>query len=248
MSLEQSFRRLALQPSAVCRQCRRAFATAAPRQQQEGGATAALSDLMQATRAQAGQSRQQRRTQPLTAPPNPVSAAAPPSPGSPASTTRNTAAFDLAANVVRESSAARQARDSASQLRDIERTYNRKDLEGQLPRRWKSGDVYAPHDLSGVEMSKWKKLSKKPRTNSKGRDVLDQLGIDPLKEYKNFSVMSEYVTEMGRIRHSSETGLRPVNQRKMAKAIRRAIGMGLIPSVYHHPELIREELDRKKFM
>ncbi|KAH9807356.1 mitochondrial 37S ribosomal protein RSM18 [Teratosphaeria destructans] len=243
MPLEQSFRRLALQPSAACRQYRRAFATAVPRQeqQQQGGATDALSDLMQASRIEEAQSRhQQRRT------PNPVSAAAPPSPGSPAaSSTRNTTAFDLAANFVRESSAGRQARDSASQLRDIERTYNRKDLEGQLPRRWKSGDVYAPHDLSGVEMSKWKKLSRKPRTSSKGRDVLDQLGINPLKEYKNFSIMSEYVTEMGRIRHSTETGLRPVNQRKMAKAIRRAIGMGLIPSVYQHPELIREELSRR---
>ena len=44
---------------------------------------------------------------------------------------------------------------------------------------------------------------------------------------------------MGRIQHSTETGLRPVNQRKMAKAIRRAIGMGLHPSVHKHPELLR---------
>ncbi len=44
---------------------------------------------------------------------------------------------------------------------------------------------------------------------------------------------------MGRIQHSKETGLRPVNQRKMAKAIRRAIGMGLHPSVHKHPEIIR---------
>ena len=48
---------------------------------------------------------------------------------------------------------------------------------------------------------------------------------------QNFSIMSEYVTEMGKIKHSRETGLRPRNQRKMAKAVRRAIGLGLIPSV-----------------
>jgi small subunit ribosomal protein S18 len=54
---------------------------------------------------------------------------------------------------------------------------------------------------------------------------------------QNFSIMSEYMTSMGRIKHISETGLRPVNQRKMAKAIRRAIGIGLIPSTHAHPEM-----------
>ena len=53
--------------------------------------------------------------------------------------------------------------------------------------------------------------------------------------------MSEYMTEMGRIRHRSATGLRPVNQRKIAKAIRRAIGIGLMPSVHRHPEIISKE-------
>lgn len=47
------------------------------------------------------------------------------------------------------------------------------------------------------------------------------------------------MTSAGRIKHSRETGLRPVNQRKMAKAIRRAIAMGLHPSVHKHPELLR---------
>ena len=59
---------------------------------------------------------------------------------------------------------------------------------------------------------------------------------------QNFAIMSEYMTEMGRIRHSSETGLRPVNQRKVAKAIRRAIGLGLMPSVYRHPEILVENM------
>jgi small subunit ribosomal protein S18 len=50
--------------------------------------------------------------------------------------------------------------------------------------------------------------------------------------------MSEYMTEMGRIKPATETGLRPVNQRKMAKAIRRAIGVRLMPSVHRHPEIL----------
>ncbi len=49
------------------------------------------------------------------------------------------------------------------------------------------------------------------------------------------------MTPMGRIKHSSMTGLRLPNQRKMAKAIRRAIGLGLHPSVHRHPEILASE-------
>ena len=54
-------------------------------------------------------------------------------------------------------------------------------------------------------------------------------------------MMSEYMTPMGRIKHRKETGLRAVNQRKIAKAIRRAVGMGLHPSVHKHPEVLEVE-------
>lgn len=47
------------------------------------------------------------------------------------------------------------------------------------------------------------------------------------------------MTPGGRIKHSRDTGLRPVNQRKIAKAIRRAIGMGLMPKCHVHPEMLR---------
>jgi small subunit ribosomal protein S18 len=57
--------------------------------------------------------------------------------------------------------------------------------------------------------------------------------------------MSEYVTPVGRIKHRNTTGLRPVNQRKIAKAIRRAIGLGLMPSVHRHPEILAAELKAK---
>ena len=53
--------------------------------------------------------------------------------------------------------------------------------------------------------------------------------------------MTEYMTTMGRIKHSRETGLRAVNQRRISKAIRRAIGMGLMPSVHKHPEMLEVE-------
>ncbi|WQF88572.1 Putative small ribosomal subunit protein bS18 [Colletotrichum destructivum] len=108
------------------------------------------------------------------------------------------------------------------------------DYVKQMPRRWNAGEIYAPHDLSPVEMEKWRK-SKRPNV-----DVVDLLGLNPLDHYRNFSIISEYMTPFGQIEHSKFTGLRPVNQRRMAKAIRRAIGMGIHPSVHHHPELLKK--------
>jgi len=70
------------------------------------------------------------------------------------------------------------------------------------------------------------------------RDIFDLLGSNPLKHYKNFALLSQFVTETGRIKSAKDTGLRPVNQRKLAKAIRRAVGLGLMPSVYKHPEVL----------
>ena len=48
----------------------------------------------------------------------------------------------------------------------------------QNTRRWKAGDVYAPHDLSSVEMQKWRK--KRPISS----DAFAALDLDPRKEYK----------------------------------------------------------------
>jgi small subunit ribosomal protein S18 len=59
--------------------------------------------------------------------------------------------------------------------------------------------------------------------------------------------MSEFVTDTGRIKGSRETGLRPRNQRRMAKAVRRAIGIGLMPSVYLHPEIQAVKLGIDKY-
>ena len=58
--------------------------------------------------------------------------------------------------------------------------------------------------------------------------------------------MWEYMTSMGRIRHRNSTGLRRVNQRRVAKAIRRSVAMGLIPSVHKHPEMLEADVQARK--
>ncbi|KAI4241254.1 MAG: hypothetical protein L6R40_004670 [Gallowayella cf. fulva] len=137
-----------------------------------------------------------------------------------------------------------------SALAETEASYRATDLERHLYRRFRPGDIYAPHDLSPAEQQKWRSrtsfggnISKAhARTHKQNaRDVFDVLGVHPLDEFKNFSIMAEFVTSMGRIRHRRDTGLRGVNQRRMAKAVRRAVGMGLMPSVHKHPEMLEKE-------
>ncbi|KAL6904977.1 hypothetical protein GGI43DRAFT_398599 [Trichoderma evansii] len=63
---------------------------------------------------------------------------------------------------------------------------NSNDYLKQMPRRWDAGDVYSPHDMSPVEMQKWRKRS--PR----GGDVVDALGIRPLDMYKVWLTSDSY--------------------------------------------------------
>lgn len=110
--------------------------------------------------------------------------------------------------------------------------------------------MYAPHDLSATEASKRKRPGAAGGGGGPARDVFDVLGINPLDEYKNFAMMREFCGPSGRIKHRSQTGLRSVNQRRVAKAVRRAVGMGLLPSVHAHPEIVereRRENDRRWF-
>ncbi|GJN78334.1 hypothetical protein PLIIFM63780_001828 [Purpureocillium lilacinum] len=126
-------------------------------------------------------------------------------------------------------------RAKQAQLELLRNQKNSNDYLKQMPRRWDAGDVYSPHDLSPVEMQKWRKRSQR------GGDVVDALGIRPLDMYKNFSLVQEFTSSSGQITHSAGTGLRPANQRKIAKMIRRVQGMGIYPTIHDHPEMIRDD-------
>ncbi|KAH7149253.1 ribosomal protein S18 [Dactylonectria estremocensis] len=125
-------------------------------------------------------------------------------------------------------------REKSAQMEFLKTQKMSNDYLRQMPRRWQAGDVYSPHDLSPVEMSKWRKRSP-PKI-----DVIDALGINPVDMYKNFSLIEFFTTPSAMIKHSKGTRLRPVNQRKIAKMVRRAQGMGLYPTIHDHPELLRE--------
>jgi ribosomal protein S18 len=57
-------------------------------------------------------------------------------------------------------------------------------------------------------------------------DPFEVLGLDPLHEYKNFRLLTHFVSDMGKILPREQTGVSAKNQRKLAKAIKRARAMG----------------------
>ncbi|KAF3939376.1 hypothetical protein ABW19_dt0208025 [Dactylella cylindrospora] len=95
----------------------------------------------------------------------------------------------------------------------------------------------SPKDLRFEEMDKFFKL----RRSRVKEDFFERTQENPLNHYKNFNLLKDFMTSAGRIKHRSLTGLSNVNQRKLSKAIRRAIGIGLMPSVYRHPEILQQE-------
>ena len=62
----------------------------------------------------------------------------------------------------------------------------------QMRRRWQTGDVFAPRDLSPKEMDKYR--SRKAPTN----DIIDALGINPLDNYRVREKENPYRVEDGR--------------------------------------------------
>ncbi|KAM0432390.1 hypothetical protein ACHAPT_004934 [Fusarium lateritium] len=126
-------------------------------------------------------------------------------------------------------------REKTAQMEFLRNQKMSGDFLRQMPRRWEVGDVYSPHDLSPVEMQKWRKRS------VRNIDVVDALGISPLDMYKNFSLVEHFTSPSGMINHSQLTRLRPVNQRKVAKMVRRVQGMGIYPTIHAHPEMLREQ-------
>jgi small subunit ribosomal protein S18 len=69
-------------------------------------------------------------------------------------------------------------RERTAQLQGFKNQQVSNDYLKQMPRRWHAGDVYSPHDLSPIEMQKWRKRS------LRNVDVVDTLGINPLDMYK----------------------------------------------------------------
>ncbi|PQE05796.1 37S ribosomal RSM18 mitochondrial protein [Rutstroemia sp. NJR-2017a BVV2] len=89
-----------------------------------------------------------------------------------------TRAKELARRMLEQRDGASRTQSRQATIDDIDAHTLRGDLSKQISRKWKVGDIYAPHDLSDVEMAKWKKKAKVTH------DVFDVIGFNPLEQYK----------------------------------------------------------------
>lgn len=70
-----------------------------------------------------------------------------------------------------------------------------------------------------------------PPSVARSKDVFHQLNLDPRDFSANPSVLSHFVTEMGKIKGRDQTMLTLKSQRLLGRTIRRAKMMGVIPNL-----------------
>jgi small subunit ribosomal protein S18 len=81
-------------------------------------------------------------------------------------------------NLIQKTTSRTREQATANVMNELRNHKLASDLTKQITRRWRAGDVYAPHDLSSAEMQKWK---------ARGRpefDCFDVLDLNPIEEYK----------------------------------------------------------------
>ncbi|KAI8338343.1 ribosomal protein S18 [Chlamydoabsidia padenii] len=93
----------------------------------------------------------------------------------------------------------------------------------------RAGDIYHPQDLNDARYQEQLR-QRRGRPTPPSADPFDVLGLDPLHEYKNYRLLSHFVSDMGKILPREKTGLTAKNQRKLAKAVKRARAMGIMSS------------------
>ncbi|KAI9269143.1 ribosomal protein S18 [Phascolomyces articulosus] len=110
------------------------------------------------------------------------------------------------------------SKDKAKQTSDAARSYQK---------IHKIGDLYHPEDLNDARYQE-RMRQRRGRPNTPTEDPFEVLDLDPLNEYKNVRLLSYFVSDMGKILPREQTGVSAKNQRKLAKAIKRARAMGLM--------------------
>jgi ribosomal protein S18 len=91
-------------------------------------------------------------------------------------------------------------------------------------RRISPNKTYHPSELN--------ERLQKTKAKAPKKDLLKLLSIDIKKEYKNTKLLANFLTTMGYIKSKEENGLSLKNQKRTAKAIKRARHFGLLPFSY----------------
>ncbi|ORE05136.1 ribosomal protein S18 [Rhizopus microsporus var. microsporus] len=95
------------------------------------------------------------------------------------------------------------------------------------------GDLYHPQDLNDSRYRESLR-ARRGKSATPTQDPFEVLDLNPLHEYKNYKLLSQFVSDIGKILPREQTGLSAKNQRKLAKAIKRARAIGLMSSTNNH--------------
>ncbi|KAN0097461.1 hypothetical protein V8E55_001907 [Tylopilus felleus] len=112
-----------------------------------------------------------------------------------------------------------------------------------LRRKFAAGQFIRPHYWTYQHRFQPKNIRTAPplvapsRKEACQHDVFRELGIDPLWETSNSTLLASFVTELSKIRPRTHTRLTTKTQRRLGKAIRRAKMMGVIP-LFYNPRMI----------
>ncbi|KAG8966024.1 hypothetical protein FRC03_012667 [Tulasnella sp. 419] len=129
-------------------------------------------------------------------------------------------------NVSTDSPSTLQAPEKITQFRpfvDSRTTHSKFYLPTDFNRKNRIDDPDAPRTFgrpSGLGPS---------AERTKSTDPFLALDINLKQEFRNGTLLSQFTTNMGLIKNRGETKLSRGNQRKLAKAVKRARNMGLLP-------------------
>jgi ribosomal protein S18 len=103
------------------------------------------------------------------------------------------------------------------------------------------GSTYSARDLTFVGSSHHSALQHPfAKKEARKADLFEKHKINPVNEFKNAALLSRFLSPTGKILGGRWTGLCGASQRNIAKAIRRARTMGVIPFL-KRPNLLCSE-------
>lgn len=105
-------------------------------------------------------------------------------------------------------------------------------LIASVTRQFTPGTLYDPFDFSMAKI----RLERKQYRESQSMRAFDEKKLNPLDFYLEPGFLSQYVSSTGRIVPREVTKLSVKNQKRLAKAIKRAVAAGLMSSVHPAPQ------------
>lgn len=111
------------------------------------------------------------------------------------------------------------------------------DIDPAFIKKFTPGTTYDPFDFSMDKL----RLQQVYRAHLPKKDIFDKNEINPLSLWTDSKSLSKFISTNGSILPGRMTGTRGKNQRRLAKAIKRARAAGLLSTVHRDVSLLPRE-------